>query len=50
MMNVLQVRQRSVAEWVRRMGNKQYLNHLDGLTCIGRKNELYFNLKSYCEK
>ncbi|EKX50352.1 hypothetical protein GUITHDRAFT_104162 [Guillardia theta CCMP2712] len=47
MMNVLQVRQRSVAEWVRRMGNKQYLNHLDGLTCIGRKNELYFNLKSY---
>ena len=30
--------------------SKQYLNHLDGLQCIGRKNELYFNLKSYCER
>ena len=25
------------------------MNHLDGLTCIGRKNELYSNLKAYCE-
>ena len=41
-----QVRNRAAAEWVRRMGNQQFMNHLDGLTCIGRKNELYSNLKA----
>jgi len=46
----LQVRSRPVAEYVRKMGSKQFLNHLDGLQCIGRKNELYFNLKAYCER
>jgi hypothetical protein len=46
----LQVRSRPVAEAVRKAGSKQFLNHLDGLQCIGRKNELYFNLKAYCER
>jgi hypothetical protein len=46
----LQVRSRPVADAVRKAGSKQYLNHLDGLQCIGRKNELYFNLKAYCER
>lgn len=46
----LQVRNRSAAEYARRMGNRQFLNHLDNLTCIGRKNELYKNLKEYCDR
>ena len=46
----LQVRSRPVADAVRKAGSKQFLNHLDGLQCIGRKNELYFNLKAYCEQ
>ena len=39
-----------MADSVRKAGNKQYLNHLDGLTCIGKKNELYVNLKAHCER
>mmetsp|Transcript_62438 Transcript_62438/g.149305 ORF Transcript_62438/g.149305 Transcript_62438/m.149305 type:complete len:555 (-) Transcript_62438:91-1755(-) len=46
----LQVRQRAVADSVRKAGNKQFMNHLDGLSCIGRKNELYVNLKAHCER
>lgn len=40
-----QVRNKSSAEYVRRLGSRQFLNHLDNLTCIGRKNELYRNLR-----
>ena len=39
-----------VADAVRKAGSKQFLNHLDGLQCIGRKNELYVNLRSYRER
>ena len=46
----LQVRSKPVADAVRKAGSKQFLNHLDGLQCIGRKNELYVNLRSYCER
>ena len=40
----------SVKDAVRKVGSKQFFNRVDGLECINRKDQMYIDLRCYCER